>query len=98
MEGGEWPHWNAKGDRIYYVQGLDVMEVEVTYEPTVQLSRPKKLFALQDHLFGGWSGTPFFAVTGDGERFVVTRVDETVSPDARGIVVVQNWVSEFESR
>jgi hypothetical protein len=34
-------------------------------------------------------------VVGEGERFVIARVDEAGLPEARGIVVVQNWVAEF---
>jgi hypothetical protein len=40
-------------------------------------------------------GTPYFAVVGEGERFVITRVVEVELPKARGIIVVQNWVAEF---
>ena len=99
MDGGEWPQWNASSDRIYFVQGLDVMEVELSNNPALQLSRPTKLFTLQNHKFDGGQlgGTPLFAVTGDGERFIVPRVDPSAQQETRGIVVVQNWVAEFEN-
>ena len=38
------PGWNAKGDRLAFVQTDDIMEVEVSGKGVPMLSTPKPLF------------------------------------------------------
>jgi hypothetical protein len=73
------------------------MEEEVEYEPAARLSSPRKLFEVPNHMFDRdyLPGNRVFAVVGDGERFIVPRVIQDVKRASRGIVVVQNWVTEF---
>ena len=87
--------WHPDGDRIYFVENFDVMEVELTLEPNLRAGQPRRLFALQEYAFQAeFGGTPFFDVGADGERFLTTRVDPRERA-SRGIVVVQNWVAEY---
>ena len=71
MEGGEWRSGTRRATGSTSSHGFDVMEVEVSYDPAVRLSRPTKLFTLQNHQFDGgpMGGTPFFGVTG-GRRAI----------------------------
>jgi Tol biopolymer transport system component len=95
--GGQWPHWNAKGDRLFYTHDRDIMEVEVTLGASPVLKPPKKLFTrpvLNGAGQGGWD--PGFAVTADGTRFLVARdVEGGPQPAA---VAVTNWAREFANR
>jgi Tol biopolymer transport system component len=97
VAGGEWPRWNAAGDRLWFAQGEDVMEVAVSGTGSPTLSRPERLFSrvpTGQWAFGWHSG---FDVSGDGSRFVINRPSgDRARPPA--IMVVQNWYSEFKKR
>jgi serine/threonine-protein kinase len=89
---GLWPKWSASGDRIYFVQRDDLMEVKVgpgdspvTGPPTRLFTRPHAEVALV------FDWTPEFGVRGD--RFLILRpLDQT---RATSIVLAQNWLAEF---
>ena len=95
MNGGHWPHWNRTGDRLYYVERESLMEVEISTTPALRLGQPTRLFEREPlgwPLIFGWP--PGFDVSPDGERFVINQA--TDRGEARtGIVVVENWLSEF---
>jgi Tol biopolymer transport system component len=96
--GGFWPRWSRKGDRLYYVHGDAVMEVEVGLGPEPRLGTPRQLFmrkALGWPLIFGWP--PGFDVSADGSRFVVVQALNE-KQDLGGIVVVENWFEEFLRR
>jgi serine/threonine-protein kinase len=91
---GLWPKWNARGDRLFFVQRDDVMELKVgkgdppLTEPAVRLfTRP----AIDLPMVFDW--TPQFAVRGD--RFLVLRAIDESRPTS--IVLVQNWLAPFRS-
>jgi serine/threonine-protein kinase len=96
VAGGDWPVWSGDGSRLYYVQPGDqaVMEVEVERQPALTLGQPRRLFDLPG---SGIPGADGFAVTPDGQRFVVVDggdQKETVT----GITVVQSWFEELRRR
>jgi Tol biopolymer transport system component len=98
VNGGVWPRWSAKGDRLFYTEtDNSLLEVEVALRPQVRLGAPRKLFARQRSgapVAQGWPDG--FDVTGDGTRFVVAQGTEQRGPAA--ITVVQNWFQEFRGR
>ena len=61
-DGGRDPRWSADGDRIYYRQGQDLMEVPVSGGASPSLGQPRKLFSWEAIGRG-------FDLTPDGERF-----------------------------
>jgi dipeptidyl aminopeptidase/acylaminoacyl peptidase len=83
------PVWDPRGERLYYVLGRDVMEVSVTTRPTLRLGVPRRLFEFD---FAPGAAHPRFAVTPDGESFVMLQAQEPVP----AIVVVQNWLGLAE--
>jgi eukaryotic-like serine/threonine-protein kinase len=87
-DGGAWPRWAADGDRLFYVRDLDVMEVPIATNPTLRIGTPTRLFArpaqVQDIRFGL---PDYFAVTDDGQRFLVLLPDEGGSADGTAVVV-----------
>jgi len=93
--GGTLPIWDPRGDHLYYVQDRTVMQVTVGTGDGPRLGRPEALFGMPD----GLPDSPrSFAVTSDGERFVLSEpvLDPTHSEKRPGIKVVQGWLTEFE--
>jgi serine/threonine-protein kinase len=89
---GLWPRWNAKGDRLYFVQGDKVFETTVGPGDPAVIGRPTLLFtrpAVGLPMIFDWS--PKFDVQGD--RFLVLHTidDEHTAP----IVLVENWLEEI---
>jgi Tol biopolymer transport system component len=84
------PRWSAQGDRLFFLNGDDMMEVTVATEPGLRLGTPRLLFSLDSS--PAEPGVPAtFVVTEDG-RFVMVRPLEPPP----GIVVVQNWLASLE--
>jgi serine/threonine-protein kinase len=96
--GGFAPRWSGKGDRIYYLQGHDLMEVPVSASPDLTVGAPRRLFGIPST---GVSASPElsegFDVTADGERFLIIQRVEGHAGMTR-IVVVQNWFAEFREQ
>jgi serine/threonine protein kinase len=92
--GGVSPRWNARGDRLYYSQGINLMEVEIQFDPIVNVGTPRKLFSWVAPVRRYYWAPPLFDVAPDGESFVIVKATK---PDApwQAIVVVENWFSEF---
>jgi Tol biopolymer transport system component len=98
-QGGLWPRWSRDGRELFYVERDKVIAVPVDYEPALSMGAPKTLFTHEpsgvQRIFG-WSDG--FDVSADGQRFVFLQpAGEEEEPDTQpGIVVVQNWVAQFE--
>jgi Tol biopolymer transport system component len=97
QDGGAWPRWNRRGDRLFFVRDDDVMEVEISGGATPTLGTPRKLFSRPPA--GRWfSNYPnSFDVSADGERFAIWRRPGAGSR-ARSIALAQNWIAEFRER
>ncbi len=70
----------------------DLMCVQVTTDPELQVSEPERLFSNADaniNFSKGW------AVSADGRRILGVR-NVTTESSARRITVVENWYQEFE--
>jgi hypothetical protein len=90
--GGTRPRWNRSGDRLFFVQGNDLMEVEVKLGKTPWLGTPRMRFAggpARLRLAAGYD------VAADGSGFVAIR--ELPDPEATipALTVVQSWFEEF---
>jgi serine/threonine-protein kinase len=80
-------------DRIYYTSdrpepALYVIPTVTT--PVLSLGTPRRLFTLETHGLFRYNG---FDVAADGRRFVLVQSVDTEA--RRGIVVVENWLGEF---
>lgn len=93
--GGAWPRFSRKGDKLYYVVGESIMEVDVDLGAEPKLGAPHELFKRRPlgwPLIFGWP--PGFDVSADGSRFILVEpAGET--QDHSGIVVEENWYREF---
>jgi Tol biopolymer transport system component len=88
--GGSGPRWRADGKELYYYS-LDgkLMSVYVTAgEGTLTTGTPMPLFAFRPV---GTIGIPSYAVTRNGQRFLLSAIVETDSKAP--LSVVQNWTA-----
>jgi hypothetical protein len=94
VNGGLNPRWDPAARRLYYLQGRDLMEVDLGEGPTPALGTPHRLFTLAWIDDGTW-WTNRYAVTGDGERFLFAKTLREQEETPR-MILVRNWVREFE--
>jgi eukaryotic-like serine/threonine-protein kinase len=93
--GGMWPRWSRHGDRLYYVHEDTIMQVDVTFGTEPRLGTPHAVLTRRPlgwPLIFGWP--PGFDVSPQGDRFVVAQALND-KQDLGGIVVLENWTSEF---
>ncbi len=100
VNGGNWPDWSRRGDKLYYVEENDLMEVDVSTRPSLTLGTPQRLFTRQGSgvpLPFGWPDG--FDVAPDGDRFVLLQgADHDSNAGPAGITLVQNWFAEFKNK
>jgi hypothetical protein len=97
---GEGPVFSRDGSELFFLNGSGISVVSVTYEPTLRIGRPAKLFESASYLWArdgrAWDPDP------SGERFLMIRVPDTALPNdatSRGqIDVVLNWFEELKQR
>ena len=87
---GEVPIWGPSDDRLYYLNGADMMEIRFQADPELRFESPQKLFSFVSS--PSEQGGPRFALTPDGEGFIVVRPLEPPP----GIIVLQNWLGTLE--
>ena len=94
--GGLEPRWRSDGRELYYIS-LDrkIFAVEVRASSALQLGTVKTLFQLPTS--AAISATGYgFAVTADGQKFLVRELANTSNPDAaESLYVVLNWPSSL---
>jgi Tol biopolymer transport system component len=86
--GGAQPRWRGDGRELYYL-ALDgsMMAVAVGSGPKPDLSAPRKLFSTRISVR---TGTEQYAVTADGQRFLMMMPSENARTELRAIL---NWPS-----
>jgi Tol biopolymer transport system component len=78
--GGNTPQWGANGRELFYVAGDRLMVVPIKWDASlVEAGKPLVLFTLPQ----GSS----YAVSRDGQRFLVSRIVKEASP----ITILLNW-------
>jgi serine/threonine-protein kinase len=97
---GQRPVFSRDGSELFFVAEDAVMTVSVTYEPTLRVGAPRRLFESTAYMWASlgraWDVDP------SGERFLMIRVPGTAAPGEQPsrdrIDVVLNWVEELERR
>ena len=92
--GGARPRWSRAGDRLFYLQGNDLMEVEVKLGKTPWLGTPRA------RIEGGPARLLFgvgYDVAPDGSGFVAIREVEDPKATIPALTVVQSWFEEFRA-
>jgi hypothetical protein len=92
--GGAWsPRWSPQGDRIFYLQGMDVMEVAIATTPAVRVGTPARLFTFEQAP-EATDQRPRLTLGRDGGSFIMVRPLE-VPPR---VVVAHDWLTEVEPK
>lgn len=100
---GELPVFARDGSELFLFDGQGIVAVPVSYEPTLRVGAPRRLFASDAYLwnlFGRtWDPDP------SGERFIMIRAPGSTSASPAGpaaamlrIDVVLNWLEELKRR
>ena len=87
--GGTRPRWSPRNDELFFLERGSMMSAKIDVNGGFRSSPPEKLFdgAVQRfRLNDGYDVMP------DGKRFVVVQ---GAAKGTSGVVVVQNWLSEF---
>lgn len=94
IDGGAVPVWNPNGQELFFLKENSIFAVDVQGQPSLVLGTPKMLVDGDKQGLMAWRG---FDVAADGERFILPRSED---PDqaSSGIIVVENWFSEFKNR
>ena len=92
-DGGHDPRWRRDGRELFYVSNEGkLMSVKVRSGSTFQAEAPEPLFLVQDFLrISGGLGLFSWAVSPDGERFLIARDPPSTEP----ISIVLNWPAEM---
>ena len=92
--GGAHPEWRHDGKELYFISNGKLVAVDVSIDgPQFQSGAAKPLFA-PDFRPDRGSGNGVYAVTVDGQRFLVaTAVEQrTIAP----VTVVMNWAADLK--
>jgi serine/threonine protein kinase len=87
--GGKQPRWRADGKELFYV-GDDnfMMAVPIISDTPFQAGIPQALFHTSLESFGGSGGLEHYAVSADGQKFLM---NVPAGVEAPPITVVVNW-------
>ncbi|MBA3440285.1 MAG: PD40 domain-containing protein, partial [Pyrinomonadaceae bacterium] len=88
--GGIGPHWHGDGKELYYhAPDGKLMAVPVTSGASLAVGAPVALFEFRA---SGNVIMPYYSVTRDGQRFLLSTIVETEA--AAPLTVVINWTAE----
>ncbi|MBS1792127.1 MAG: serine/threonine-protein kinase [Acidobacteria bacterium] len=89
--GGWEPNWRRDGKELFFIEGSNLMSVEVKSDSrTIETSVPKVLFRAD---FAG-RGRNRYVASGDGQRFLIITQTEDTTPAPINVVV--NWTAELK--
>jgi serine/threonine-protein kinase len=84
--GGIYPVWPAKGKELFYLNGNQIMVVEVQDDPELTVGMPKVLFESDNNIVD-------LDVSPDGQQFALRRSDLLIPTQ---INVILNWFEELK--
>jgi eukaryotic-like serine/threonine-protein kinase len=94
-EGGVQPIWARNGKQLFYRSGDwgQVWVVDVRTEGGFSSGKPRLLFKMP----GSGPGSPIrtWDLSGDGQRFLMVKLEETNPTPVTEIFLVQNWFEEL---
>jgi Tol biopolymer transport system component len=90
-DGGTRPRWRDDGKELFYLSQEKIMTAEVKLGSSgIEVGAVKTLFHSRSTSF---SGSEFYDVTGDGQRFILSSTrDDRAAP----ATLVVNWVGEIK--
>jgi Tol biopolymer transport system component len=93
---GAWPRWNGKGDRLYYVDQNDLMEVEIGGGVVPVLGSPQRLFTRGQTGNGFRSLVASFDVAPNGRLVLLKPIGLGVGTTS--VAAIQNWYEGFGNK
>ena len=98
-EGGSAPVWSRDGRELFYVGGSKMQAVAIHPGAIFTAEPPRALFEIPERVRAGSLAGGTFAVTPDGQRFLMVR-DESWAEMAGMpmMVVVENFFEELRSK
>jgi serine/threonine-protein kinase len=95
-DGGGDPVWSRNGRELFYLNGTQMMAVDVETSPTFRAGTPRRLF--DGGFVTGVGRVPVYDVTPDGQRFLMVGEQAIGAGEAApvSIVVVENWLEELK--
>jgi Tol biopolymer transport system component len=94
---GASPVFSRDGSELFFFDGQGLSAAPVTYEPTLRVGAPQRLFETTAR-FPSVPGGRSWDVDPSGERFLMIRAPEAAGQQTARIDVVVNWFEELESR
>jgi Tol biopolymer transport system component len=96
-DGGSWPRWGSDGRQIYFARKDEILVVDLDPQTARPISAARVLFRRP---LVGWSPTwtDGFAVTADGQRFIIAENVSIEDEVPASLIVSQNWFAEFNDR
>jgi serine/threonine-protein kinase len=91
-DGGSEPVWATSGKELFYRNGNKMMAVMIVTVPAFTADQPRTLF--EGHYYSLDPGWPQYAVSLDGQRFMMIKEEEDVLPSQ--LHVVLNWHEELK--
>ena len=90
-DGGDEPRWSANGRELFYLHGDSMMAVNVKTAPAFSSDAPHILFKGKYENAGAVLN---YAVTPDGQRFVMLKKQANSSPPEVDVVI--NWAEKLQ--
>jgi serine/threonine protein kinase len=90
-DGGDEVRWSGNGRELFYFHGDTMMAVDVKTTPTFSSGTPHILFKGKYELPGV---VPNYAVTPDGQKFIMLKKHADSSPPEVDVVI--NWAKELQ--
>jgi eukaryotic-like serine/threonine-protein kinase len=95
-DGGTEPAWNPSGRELFYRAGDKMMAVDITTQPGFSAGKPRMLF--ERRYAPGVVPVANFAVSPDGQRFLMVKPVEEAQAAPTQINVVLNWFEELKQK
>ena len=98
-EGGVAPVWARDGQELFYLNGFQIIAVDIETEPGFRPGTPTLLFERAFRTSNTFGIAPF-DVTADGQRFVMVQRAAIADSEAElpQINIVLNWFEELKER
>ena len=96
-EGGVHPVWSRDGRELFYRSDGRMMVVEVTTEPSIRFSKPRRMFVMESTAVNPVDSMADYDVSADGERFVVLRTEPRDPLEFQPRFVL-NWFEELKAK
>jgi Tol biopolymer transport system component len=104
LNGGQFPRWRPDGRELFYMDRVTngkLMSVDVRSNGSIfEAGTPRELFeSMYNNLSHGGGQYHTFAVSPDGQRFLIPRpIERDTDRATTPIVVVLNWFEELKAR